>query len=450
MKPTIQRIPVEEPAWQCGMIVARRLVEAGYETYFAGGCVRDLLLDRPSRDVDIATSAKPEEVKRLFPKVLMTGALFGVCRVILPDGAAEVATFRKDGLYLDHRRPSSISAASSKEDVKRRDFTINGMLLEPGSRDVLDHVGGLDDLRARIIRAIGDPEARLQEDHLRMLRAVRFACELGFSIEETTRRAIAANASLIASVSAERLRDELIKILMSPSPALGLRLMKETGILPAALPDVAAMDGVPQPPEYHPEGDVLTHTALLLEQTDDEPLAVRLAALLHDIGKPATFTHEPGDRIRFNRHESVGAGMADDLLKRLRMTNDLREHVVSMVKMHMRFPAAPEMRAAKLKRFLAMPRFEDHLALHRLDCLASHRKLDRYEFVKEKLAEFGQEGVDPPALLRGRDLLAMGFQEGPEIGKALHLVREAQLEGTIQSSDEARELIQRQFVHEEA
>ena len=433
----------DSATWATARQVAETLAAAGHEALFAGGAVRDLLLGRDPVDVDVATSAHPSEVEAIFPKVVTVGAQFGVCKVIHPPFEVEVATFRVDGPYSDGRRPDSVSWASDREDALRRDFTMNGLFLDPGSGRVLDYVEGVRDLEAGIIRAIGDPAKRFEEDKLRMMRAVRFSAQLEFAIEEETGKAIREMAGRIRDVSAERIRDELIKILMSPRPAEGIRLLKAMRLLREILPEVEAMEGVEQPPEFHPEGDVFVHTMLLLDATEGANLDVKLGALLHDVGKPATF--ERKDRIRFNRHERVGADMAEAILERLRFSREQKEHVVRLVDQHMKFPALPQMRPAKLKRFLAQPRIQDHLELHRIDCLASHGNLQLYEFAKKELEELGAQGVDPPPLLQGRDLIAMGYPPGPRFSTILERVRDAQLEGEIGSDDEARRLVETEF-----
>lgn len=433
----------ENPLWNTGRRVARVLRAAGFESYFAGGMVRDQILGRAAKDVDIATAARPDEVERLFRHVVTVGAQFGVSKVIEDGQEVEVATFRVDGPHSDGRRPDHVEWASAREDARRRDFTINGLFLDPDSGEVIDHVGGAADLDARLIRAIGNPVDRFEEDRLRMLRAVRIGSQLGFEIDPATWGAVVAMADKVRTVSAERVRDELVKLLSGADPARGLRLMKESGLLAVVLPEVAAMDGVEQPPEFHPEGDVWVHTLLLLEHGAGASLEVKLGALLHDIGKPRTF--ERADRIRFNAHDRVGADMTDAVLRRLRFSNEQREHVVALVQDHMKFAALPHMRKSTLKRFLAQPHIDDHLELHRIDCMASHGKLDLYDFARAKLDELRAEGIDPDPLLMGRDLLRLGYAPGPSFGRILARVRDAQLEGEVASADEARALVAREF-----
>jgi poly(A) polymerase len=338
--------------------------------------------------------------------------------------------------YLDGRRPSSVRYATAEEDVQRRDFTVNGMLMDPITGEIRDLVGGREDLDRKLLRAIGDPRQRFREDHLRLLRAVRIAAQLSFEIEASTLSALRDLAPLVSSVAPERIREELLRILTGPDPGRGLRILHETGLLAAIVPEVAAMDGVEQPPEFHPEGDVLTHTLLLFDHLSDASPELALAALLHDIGKPPTFERAP-DRIRFPRHADIGASMAEDICRRLRVSRESREHIVSLVANHMRFLDVQRMKTSTLKRFLRLPRFDDHLALHQADCLASNRELDNWEFVRGRLEEFGEEQLRPPRLITGRDLMALGYVEGPELGQELRRLEELQLEGTIRSREEA-------------
>lgn len=424
--------------------VAARLAATGHRALLNGGAVRDLLLGVAPHDADVATSATPEEVTALFPDAKLVGVSFGVVLVQEGDQTIEVAMFRREGPYLDGRRPSSVAIANEVEDAHRRDFTVNGLFLDPATDEVLDYVGGRDDLKARVLRAIGDPEARFREDHLRLLRAVRLAAQLDFTIAPKTFEAIRALAPLAADIAAERVRDELARTFAGPRPAVGLRLLDATGLLDVVLPEVAAMRGVEQPPEYHPEGDVLTHTMLVLEKLRPEPadgaVSAELAfgALLHDVGKPPTFERGP-DRVRFPGHAKVGAEMAEPIARRLRLSNESTERVVALVEHHMRFRDAPEMRLSTLKRFLALPDFDNHLALHRADCLASHGDLSNWNFVRAKREEFGREEIRPARLVNGGDLLAIGYMEGPKLGRELRLLEDMQLEGTITTREGAVE-----------
>jgi len=452
--------------------VLRTLRSHHHEAYFVGGCVRDLLLGRVPDDYDITTSAHPEEVMKIFPCTEAVGAHFGVV-LVLEDVArsgsiehsdttsraantVEVATFRADGHYSDGRRPDTVTyAKTAEEDVTRRDFTINGLLLDPLAAPdalvpdipgkVLDFVGGRADLDAKTIRAIGKPEQRFTEDKLRMLRAVRFAARFGFAIEPYTIAAIAKLAPQIHRVSAERQRDELTRMLTEGHARRSFELLEETGLLAELLPEVAAMRGVEQPPLYHPEGDVWVHTRMLLENLPAGCTpTLAWGALMHDVGKPPTFERAP-DRIRFNEHDSIGARMAQHICGRLRISNDETAQIVALVSQHMKFIALPKMRASTLKRFLRQTQFEEHLALHRLDCLASHRKLDLYDLAQEKLATMPPEEIRPLLLVNGGDLIAAGYPPGPRFKQMLHDTEDAQLEGTVQTKVEAMEFIRQRF-----
>jgi poly(A) polymerase len=422
-------------AMDAARTVIERLTRAGHRALVNGGAVRDQLLGIVPNDVDVATSAHPDEVAALFRDSRLVGAAFGVVVVPVGDHPVEVATFRSEGPYLDGRRPSEVRFATEEEDVRRRDFTVNGMLYDPATGEVIDHVGGRRDLEARLVRAIGDPRERFLEDHLRLLRAVRFAAQLGFEIEEGTRAAVVELAGLAREVAAERTRDELGRILGGPDPARGLWLLHETGLLRVVLPDVAAMDGVEQPPDFHPEGDVLTHTILLFRHLESPSLELAWGALLHDVGKPGTFVL--ADRIRFPEHARVGAAIADRVCRELRHSNESREQIVALVEQHMKFKDVPQMRASTLKRFLGLPGFEEHLALHRADCLASHGQLDNWEYARRRREELGEEAIHPPRLVTGDDLKALGWTEGPELGRELRAIEELQLEGAIRTREEA-------------
>jgi poly(A) polymerase len=386
------------PQVEAARLVAKRLASHGHRALLAGGAVRDLILGVDPHDADVATSAHPEEIARLFKGAKLVGAAFGVVLVPEREFWIEVATFRREGPYLDGRRPSSVEFTGEEEDARRRDFTVNGLFLDPATDEILDFVGGRADLEARILRAIGDPSERFREDHLRLLRAVRLAAQLDFTIEPATIAAIRIMAPLAANVAAERTRDELVRILTGPNPARGLELMRDTGLLDALLPEIAAMRGIEQSPQHHPEGDVLVHTILLFKYLEEPSPELAFAALLHDVGKPVTFERGP-DRIRFPMHEKIGAEMAGEICRRLRFSNDSTERVMELVANHMRFQHAQEMRLSTLKRFLALPGFEEHLALHRADCLASHRNLAHYDFVRAKIEELGQEEIRPPRLI---------------------------------------------------
>jgi poly(A) polymerase len=425
------------------------LRDAGHQALLAGGCVRDLLLGREPVDYDVATDAIPDRVIQLFPDSVAVGARFGVVQVWHEDRKVEVATFRADTSYSDGRHPDSvIYTQSPQEDVQRRDFTINGLLMRPETGEVLDFVGGQQDLRAGVIRAIGQPDRRFGEDQLRLMRAIRFAARFHFVIEPETSAAIWRHANKIRSVSAERLRDELTKILTEGAARRGFELLDKTGPLIEVLPEVAAMKGVQQPPQYHPEGDVWTHTLMMIEGLDAGCSAtLAWGVLLHDVGKPPTFrsARETGDRIRFNNHVDVGVRMAEDICRRYRFSNEETAQILALIANHMRFKDVERMRASTLKRFVRLPRFAEHMALHRLDCLSSHRRLDAYEFVIRLLHETPPEGINPPKLLTGNDLQEMGYQPGPLFNEILRSVEDAQLEGEIHNREQAKEHVERRF-----
>lgn len=438
------------PGRQLAEKVCRRLRDAGHQAYLVGGCVRDILLAREPADYDVSTDATPDRVQQLFPHSLAVGAQFGVIIVLEDDREAdspqvEVATFRSDIGYSDGRHPDRVVYTSSaQEDVQRRDFTINALLLDPVTEKVIDYVGGRDDLKVGIIRAIGHAEDRFREDKLRMVRAVRFAARFRYAIEAQTFAAIAKLAQEIHHVSPERLRDELTKLLTEGSARRAFELLDETQLLPELLPEVARMKGVKQPPQYHPEGDVWIHTLLMIEQL---PAAgsptLAWGVLLHDVGKPPTFTPPAGPegRIRFDEHAEVGARMAEEICRRFRFSNHETAHIVALVANHMRFKDVPQMRPATLKRFVRIKNFGEHLELHRLDCSSSHRHLENYEVVKRFVEETPPDAVRPPRLISGDDLIALGLRPGPDFKALLAAVEEAQLDGVIGSRGEALALV---------
>jgi poly(A) polymerase len=422
--------------------IVRRLRDAGYQALFAGGCVRDRLLGRPAHDVDIATDARPEVVQNLFSRTVAVGAQFGV--VVVMDGAREfqVATFRADGVYIDGRRPESVTFTSAEGDALRRDFTVNGMFFDPLENRVLDFVGGQGDLEAGIIRCIGVPGDRIREDRLRLLRGVRFAASLGFRIEPATWDAIRSQAAGISAVSAERVRDELVKIFLHPSRVRGFDLLDESGLLGVILPEVADLRGCEQPPEFHPEGDVFVHTRLMLSLLPESvSIPLVFSVLFHDIGKPPVLFRDETGRLRFNGHESVGAEMAGRIMLRMRFSNAETEAVLAGVKNHMAFKDVRAMRGATLRRFLARPTIGDELELHRVDCLGSHGLLDNYEFLLAKREEFSREPLIPPPLVNGRDLIALGWHPGPLFRKVLDEVQVRQLEGMLATREDALDWI---------
>ena len=451
------------PQYRAALEIVRKLRERGVEAYFAGGCVRDLLIGAEPKDFDVTTGAHPEQVMAIFPRTEAVGAQFGVVLVIEEiDGeriATEVATFRSDGAYSDGRRPDTVVfSATPREDVLRRDFTVNGMLLDPlrfeagesAEACVLDFVDGRADLQGQVVRAIGDPVRRFTEDKLRMLRAMRFAARLGFAIESATMRAIQRLAPEVVQVSCERLRDELTKILTEGAAHRGFELLDESGLLAVVLPEVARMKGCAQPPEYHPEGDVWVHTLMLL---DHLPAGVSptlaWGMLLHDVGKPPTFTppdpNRPGDRIRFNGHADVGVAIARSILNRLRFSNDDCAQILALVKHHMQFGDVPKMKQSTLKRFLRLPRFDEHLALHYADVMSSHGMLGSYEYAKAHLGAMSTEEIRPALLLTGSDLIAAGYKPGPRFREMLTAAEDAQLEGAVTTRDEALALVLGQF-----
>jgi len=431
-----------EPLRTLARDIVRRLADAGHRALFAGGCVRDLLLGVAPKDYDVATSAKPDEVMKLFTRTVPVGVAFGVVRVLDKGDhplAVEVATFRGESGYADGRHPTEIHFTNEVEDVKRRDFTVNGLLYDPIKAEVHDYVGGRADLSAKILRAIGDPHQRFAEDHLRLLRAVRFAAQLGFEIEPATFAAVQACAPNIVSISAERVRAELNRMLSGPHPRRALELLKASGLLCHILPEVDALAGVQQPAQFHPEGDVWTHTLMLLGQLSCAPLSVALGALFHDIGKPPTFTLT--DRIRFNEHERVGAEMTSKIMRRLKYSNEEVERVVALVKGHMAFKDVDHMRPSTLKKFLRQQHFDEHLALHKIDCLASHGSLEAYDFCREQLGRESEETLRPAPLATGADLIALGLKPGPRFKQILQELEDRQLEGALKDKPSAIQFV---------
>ena len=432
-----------EPLELARHIVAK-LKASGHQAYFVGGCVRDMLLGGHPKDYDIATEARPEEVAALFPGSDLVGAHFGVVLVRAAGAQVEVATFRSDHAYVDGRHPISVEFETDpRQDVLRRDFTINGLLLDPDRDEILDFVGGREDLQNRVVRAIGEPEKRFHEDHLRLLRAVRFAARLGFEIEAGTLRAIQRLHHLILKVSAERVRDELIRILTEGGARRGFEMLDETGLLADILAEVAAMKGVAQPPEYHPEGDVWIHTLLLLEKLENPSATLAMGALLHDVGKPPTF--RVAERIRFDGHVEKGVEMATAIMNRLRFSSDQIRQVTALVANHMRFKDVPQMKESTLKRFLRVENFAEHLELHRLDCLSSHGNLDHYELMRRKWEEMPPGELKPAPLITGQDLIAGGYQPGPAFARILAAVEDEQLERRIRTPEEAMALVRGRF-----
>ncbi len=437
--------PAAAPLEATARGLVRRLREAGFEGFYAGGCVRDKLLGQEPKDYDVATNATPEDVQRLFPRHVAVGAHFGVVIVVESGHSIEVASFRSDGAYTDGRRPESVRYTDAKEDAARRDFTVNGMFFDPLARDgageVIDYVGGRADLAAKVLRAIGNPAARLSEDRLRLLRAVRFAASLNFEIEPKTWAAVQAGAPEIHAISPERIRDELVKIFTAPTRVKGWDLLDASGLMQAVLPELEALKGCAQPPQFHPEGDVFVHTRLVLSLLPPQEVSVPLAfgALFHDIGKPACakVDVDDGGRIRFNGHEHIGAEMTEKIMRRLRFSNEEIDGTVEAVRNHMAFKDVQHMRVAKLKRFLARPGFGDELELHRADCLGSHAMLDNYEFLQAKREEFSAEPLIPKPFVTGHDLIQLGLKPGPEFKAILEAAQNRQLEGGFADRDAA-------------
>jgi poly(A) polymerase len=466
--------------FEAALEIVQTLRARGYEAYLAGGCVRDLLLKREPADYDVATSATPDVVLEMFPRTFAVGAHFGVV-LVAPEAedagfVTEVATFRSDLSYSDGRHPDAVRyTKTAEEDVQRRDFTINGLLLDPlrferatadpstrplrglaqddssvgGDAElrgaVLDFVGGLDDLDAGIVRAIGRAEQRFEEDHLRMLRGVRFAPRFGFELEAETKRAIRSLAARIQAVSRERVRDELTKMLTEGHARRAFELLDETGLLKEVLPEVTRMKGVEQPPQFHPEGDVWVHTLMLLDQLEpgcSETLA--WGALLHDVGKPPTFKRAP-DRIRFDGHVEMGVAIGAEICRRFRFSNEETRQVLALIDNHMRFMDAQRMKESTLKRFFRLERFEEHLALHRMDCMAASGKLDHWEFVRERFFSMPEAVVRPKPLITGRELIAAGYPPGTRFREMLRAAEDAQLEGTITTTEDALNLVRERF-----
>jgi poly(A) polymerase len=469
--------------------IVRTLRGRGHQAYLVGGCVRDLLLGREPTDYDVATDARPDQVMQIFPETYAVGAQFGVVLVPLPkekrgpsargsalreasgkDEAAdpcvgesvvdqksapaghshkacvEVATFRCDVGYSDGRHPDEVRfSGDAREDVQRRDFTINGLLLDPEKNEVLDFVGGQQDLRAGIIRAIGEPELRFAEDKLRMLRAVRFAARFAYRIDPPTLAAIQKQAPQIQQVSRERVRDELTRMLTEGHAHRAFELLDESELLHEVLPEIEAMKGVEQPPEFHPEGDVFVHTMLLLEKLPYPcPPTLAWGALLHDVGKPPTFRRAP-DRIRFDNHVDVGVKMAEAICRRLHFSNEDTEQILSLVDNHMRFGDVQRMKTSTFKKFIRLPRFDEHLELHRLDCQSSHRSLGMYDFTREQIASLPPEEVHPKPLVTGADLIAAGYKPGPQFKEILGVLEDAQLDGRLRTKEDGMRLVEEQF-----
>lgn len=440
--------------------IVRTLRERGFQAYLVGGCVRDLLLGREPADYDVVTDAPPQQVMDIFPQTFAVGAQFGVVLVPVPRAESgesavspgekvpvvEVATFRSDIGYSDGRHPDEVRFTKDpREDVRRRDFTINGLMLDPVTNEVLDFVGGREDLKAGIVRTIGEAEHRFAEDKLRMMRAVRFAARFEYRIDPATLAAIQRLAQQIRQVSRERVREELTKMLTEGRPKRAFELLDESGLLKEVLPEISAMKGVEQPPQFHPEGDVFVHTLLLLEKLPAGcSRTLAWGALLHDVGKPPTFRVAP-DRIRFDGHVEVGVKMAAEISRRLRFSNDDTDQILALVDNHMRFADVQQMKESTLKKFLRLPGFEEHLELHQIDCLSSHGLVESYEYAREQLRALPPEAIRPEPLITGRDLIEAGYEPGPRFKEILGAVEDAQLEGRLASNEAAMEFVKRAF-----
>jgi poly(A) polymerase len=436
-------------------LVVQTLRENGFIAYYAGGCVRDMLMQRTPKDYDIASDALPDEVIALFDRCHEIGKAFGVVQVMIGDEGYDVATFRQDFDYEDGRHPSAIAPSTPEEDAHRRDFTINGMFYDPVAKEVIDFVGGREDLDRKMIRAIGDPSLRFLEDHLRMLRAVRFSMTLGCEIEMTTWQAIAEHAGKISQVSVERIAQEFSRILLeSIQPGDALELLRQGGLLEHFMPELLPMVGCEQPPQFHPEGDVWVHTRIMLNMVSVERRTpeVMYGILFHDIGKPSTYRIGPGadgvDRIRFDGHDSVGTKMADAIMRRLKFSNDVREGVVTLVAQHMKFMAVPQMKESTLRKFAGGEHFIDELELHRVDCASSHGLLDNYVFMQELLEKYANEPVLPKPLLDGKDIMALRVASGPEVGRWKQLAFDLQLEDGKKTREDLLEAVKRAMEEE--
>jgi poly(A) polymerase len=426
------------------VFVIQRLRQEGYEAYLAGGCVRDMLLQKPPQDYDIATNARPEEIRGIFPETVPVGAQFGVILVIVDGVPFEVASFRYDGPYLDGRRPSHVRYGTLEEDIQRRDFTINGMIYDPIENQVIDLVEGRKDLERRSIRAIGNAQHRFEEDRLRMIRAIRFAANLKFEIETETFAAIKRLAETITEISWERIGDEVTRILIEGGARRGFELLDDCDLLGVLLPEIGAMKGISQSPDYHPEGDVFKHTMLLLSHLESPSETLAYGCLLHDVAKPVCIRHD-AHRITFYGHTERGAEMAEEILKRLKRSRAVGERVAYLVRNHLRHIQAPQMRVSTLKRFLREDGIVELLELARIDALSSNGDLSYYRFCKQRLVELTEEEIRPKPLIRGDDLIALGLVPGPIFSDILRQVEDAQLGGELNSREEALQWIQQNY-----
>lgn len=433
-------------AFDFAKTVVEKLHKAGFQALLAGGCVRDHIMGAVAKDYDVATDALPADVQKIFPRTVPVGEAFNVILVLSEHEKnplrIEVATFRTDIGIKDGRHPARVEKTDAKGDVLRRDFTINGMLMNPLTGEIFDWVGGQEDLKKKIIRSIGDPDQRIKEDYLRMLRAVRFSSRFDFKMDIALVEAIKKNAASISKISAERVFDELTKMLVGKNADVALNHLADLDLLQYIIPEALDMKGCQQPAEYHPEGDVWVHTMMLLKQCEGASPELAWGCLLHDIGKPPTFSHEPPDRIRFNNHQHVGEEMAEGILKRLKASRSLTQVVCELTRDHLKFKDAPQMKPSTLKRFLRNPHFDLHLQMHKIDCMASHENLTLYHFCLEKLKELPPDVLKPKPLLGGDDLIGLGFKPGPLFKKILEVIETEQLEGRISTKEEAITLVQ--------
>jgi poly(A) polymerase len=427
--------------------IVQRLQDAGFAAFWVGGCVRDYLLGREPGDFDVATSARPEQIEELFPRTIPVGRKFGVIIVLEKEHQFQVATFRAEADYQDGRHPEHVVFGDAMADAARRDFTVNGLFFDPIGNKLHDWVGGEKDLGGRVIRTIGDAAERFAEDHLRLLRAVRFAAQLDFQIEAKTMAALKANAPKIKTISAERIREELMKIFRPPHASRGLELLRESGLLEHVLPEIAATITCMQSPDYHPEGSVFNHLRLMLDYMPPQAdSSLPWAVLLHDVAKPVTASSDPKTgSIHFYGHERIGAEMAERLLGRLRFPRRQTEDIVQAVRCHMQFKDVLEMRKSTLRRLLMRPTFPLELELHRLDCLGSHSRLDVYEYLVQQARELEKQPEIRPPLLKGDDLIALGMKPGPEMGALLTQIREKQLQDELKTRAEAKKWARKQI-----
>jgi poly(A) polymerase len=431
--------------YKTAVVVLKTLRGKGFTAYFAGGCVRDMVMGTEPHDYDIATNARPAEIEKTFKKTLSVGRKFGVIIVLEKGFQFEVATFRTDGTYTDGRHPDAVSFGTAQQDALRRDFTVNALFFDPVKEEVLDHVEGAADIQARVLRTVGDPDTRFAEDYLRMMRAVRFAFRLGFRIDPPTYKAIQKHAPSIQYISAERIKDEFDKILVHRDAGKAFRCLHDSGLLRHTLPEVDAMEGVPQPEQFHPEGDVFEHTMIMLDLMEAPSRALAYSVLLHDVGKPPTLTYGE-DRIRFNCHDKVGENLARTICSRLRFPKDMTKKVVHIIGNHMRFMHVRQMKQAKLKRLMAQETFSDELELHRLDCLASHGDISNWEFLTRAAQAFQDEKEEIlTPLITGKDLIALGYTPGPLFSTILRSVEDARFEKVVTTKKQAIAHVKKHF-----